>query len=142
MKRIVKALLLTACIFGGLYFWLIFPLDWQTVSSKKAPEGGWVVYHLRSMSEAGEAPYGDHIVLAPSYWPLGQHYGEVVFAGYCGNGPEFRWLDKHQLRIECEAVKVMKRMEGFKDVHIQYGIVEETPHNQANSADAKSRAAD
>ena len=117
-------------IIGGLYFWLIFPLDWQTVDRKKAPEGGWVAYHLKSMSEAGEAPYGDHLVLAPSYWPFGQYYGEVIFAGYCGGRPEFRWLGKHQLRIECSAEKVMKRMDSYKDVHIQYEIVEETPPNR------------
>ena len=136
MKKIAKALLFAVCIFGGLYFWLIFPLDWQTVASKKSPEGGWVVYHLQSRSEAGEAPYGDHIVLAPSYWPLGQYYGEVVFAGYCGTHLEFQWLDKHQLRIECKAEKIMKRMESFKDVYIQYGIVEETPQNQALDSSA------
>jgi hypothetical protein len=131
LKRIVKVFLFAGCIFGGLYFWLLFPLDWQTVASKKAPEGSWVVYHLQSRSEAGEAPYGDSIVLAPSYWPLGQYYGEVVFAGYCGTGPEFRWLDKHQLRIEFKAEKIMKMMKSFKDVNIQYEISEETTHNQA-----------
>jgi hypothetical protein len=108
----------------------MFLLSWQTVASKKAPEGRWVAYHLQSVSEAGVAPYGDHLVLAPSYWPLGQYYGEVVFAGYCGGGPEFQWLDKHQLRIKCRAKKVMKRMAAFKEVNIRYEIVEEIPHNQ------------
>ena len=136
LKRIAKALLLVVCVFGGLYFWLIFPLAWQTVASKKAPEGSWVVYHLQSGSEAGEAPYGNHIVLAPSYWPLGQYYGEVVFAGYCVTGPEFRWLDKHQLRIEFKAEKIMKMIESFKDVNIQYKIGQETPHNQALDSSA------
>ncbi len=60
------------------------------------------------MSEVGEAPYGDHIVLAPSYWPLGQYYGKVVFAGHCGNGLVFLWLAEYQLLIECKAGKVMK----------------------------------
>ena len=67
MKRIAKVILLAALILGGLYSWLIFPLDWRTISSRKAPEGWWVAYHLKSMSEAGEAPYGDHLILAPSY---------------------------------------------------------------------------
>jgi hypothetical protein len=123
--------LLVALILGGLYLWLVSPLDWKTVASKNAPEGGWIAYHMDSRSEAGEAPYGDHIVLASRYWPLGQYYGEVVFAGYCADGPEFRWLDKHQLRIECKTAKVMKRMGAYKDVHIQYEIHEETPHNTA-----------
>lgn len=131
MKLIAKGFLLAALIVGGLYFWFLFPLDWETVDSKKDPEGGWVAYYLQSKSEAGEAPYGDHLILAPSYWPLGQYYGEVVFAGYCDGGPEFRWLDKHQLLIDCKSAKVMKKMNTFKEVLIQYEIVGGTPHSRA-----------
>lgn len=118
-------------IFGGLYFWLILPLNWQTISGKKHPEGVWVAYHIQSMSEAGEAPYGDHLVLAQSYWPLGQYYGEVVFAGYCTGGLQYRWLDAHQLHIECNAERVLKRIDAFEGVRIQYDIVKKTLHNNA-----------
>jgi hypothetical protein len=83
------------------------------------------------MSEAGDAPYGDHIVLAPSFWPLGQYYGEVVFAGYCPGGPEFRWLDEYHLKVTYQAGNVVKRTDTFGDIRIQYEIVEETPYQQA-----------
>ena len=83
------------------------------------------------MSEAGDAPYGDHLVLTKSYWPFGQYYGKVIFAGYCGGRPEIRWLEKHHLKVACRAEKVIKRLGAFKEVEIQYEIVEETPHNNA-----------
>jgi hypothetical protein len=107
----------------GLYFWLVFPLKWETKSYKKAPDGEVVAYHLQSRSEAGDAPYGDHIILARNYWPLGQYYGETVFAAYCTDAPKYRWLNSHLLQIECETEKVMKKMEVLNDVHIQYNNV-------------------
>jgi hypothetical protein len=109
----------------GLYFWLVFPLYWETKSYKKAPDGEMVAYHLQSRSEAGDAPYGDHIILARYYWPLGQYYGETGFAAYCTGGPKYRWLNSHLLQIECETEKVMKKMEVLNDVHIQYKGVKE-----------------
>ena len=101
------------------------------MSSKEAPGGKWVAYHLLSGSEAGEAPYGDHIVVASSYWPLGQYYGEVVFAGYCGNSLEYQWLDTHQLQIDCVVEKVTKKLDTFKEVQIEYQIVDEASHNKS-----------
>ncbi len=130
LKRVFTALLLISFILSGLYLWLILPLNWQTVSSKETPGGKWIAYHLQSGSEAGEAPYGDHIVLASSYWPLGQYYGEVVFAGYCGNSLGYQWLDTHQLQLDCVGEKVMKRPDTFKGVQIKYQIVDKAPHNK------------
>jgi len=90
------------------------------MSYKKSPGGDVVAYHLQSKSEAGYAPYGDHIILAQNYWPLGQYYGKIVFAAYCTGGPKYRWLNSHLLQIECDTEKVIKTMEVFNDVHIQY----------------------
>ena len=62
LERITTAILVAAFMVSGLYFWFIFPLDWQILTSNKAPEGVLVAHHLQSTSEVGEAPYGDHIV--------------------------------------------------------------------------------
>lgn len=105
-------------ILTGLYFWLVFTLDWETKSYKKAPGGEVVAYHLQSKSEAGDAPYGDHTILARNFWPLGQYYEKTVFAAYCTGGPKYRWLNNHLLQIECETEKVIKKVEVFKGVHI------------------------
>lgn len=131
MKRIAKGLLVVALILAGLYIWLIFQLDWQNISSKKSPSGEMVAYYLMSTSEAGEAPYGDHLILAPGYWPLGQYYGEVFFAGYCTGGLQYRWIDEHQLYIVCNAEKVMKKIEIFKDIHIRYETTTTTLHSSS-----------
>ena len=82
-----------------------------------------VAYHLQSNSEAGDAPYGDHIILARNYWPLGQYYGETVFAAHCNDEPKYRWLNNNLLRIECETEKVMKKIEALDEIHIQYKVV-------------------
>ena len=60
----------------GLYFWLAFPLDWETISYRKSPDGEMVAYHLKSNSEAGDAPYGDHIILAEITGRLGNITGK------------------------------------------------------------------
>ena len=55
---------------------------------------------------------------------IGQYYGEVVFAAYCRNHPQLRWPDAQRLEIHCQAEKVTKSMDVFKDVHIQYVAAE------------------
>ena len=78
-----------------------------------------MAYYLKSGSEAGDAPYGDHIILVSNYWPFGQYYGETIFAAYCEGGPKYMWLSNQLLQIECKTEKVMKKMEAFDDVHIR-----------------------
>ena len=106
-----------------LYFWLVFPLDWETKSYKKSPDGKLLAYCLQSRSEAGDAPYGDHIILTSSYLPFGQYYGDTIFAAYCEGGHKYVWLNNQMLQIECNAEKVMKKVEVLDDVHIQYKII-------------------
>jgi len=127
LKPLVTTALLATLLLGTLFFWLISQLDWQTVASRQAPEGRWVATHLRSTSEAGDAPYGDHLVLAPAHWPLGQYYGEVVFAGYCTDGLAFSWVGAHQLRFVCATDKVMKMVDAYKEVRIQHANVSTAP---------------
>ena len=79
-----------------------------------------IAYYLKSTSESGDAPYGDHIILSRNYWPLGQYFGETVFAAYCNDGPKYRWLNNNMLQIECETEKVMKKIEVLDYIHIQY----------------------
>ena len=116
---------------GGLYVWLILPLDWTTESHAQSPDGRTTAYHLASSSEAGDAPYGDHIVLASSYLPFGQYYGQVVFAGYCVSGPKYVWKTERHFQIRCETNTVKKRIETFKEVQIEYQIIMRKPPNQA-----------
>jgi hypothetical protein len=82
-----------------------------------------VAYYLQSRSEAGGAPYGDHIILTSSYLPFGQYYRDTIFAAYCESGPKYMWLNNQMLQIECKAEKVMKKVEVLDDVHIQFKII-------------------
>lgn len=87
-------------------------------------------YHLRSNSESGEAPYGDHIVVARNYWPFGQYLGDTVFAADSIGGVKYRWLTNHLLLIEYETEKIVKQMEKVGDIHIQYKRI--TPNHNSN----------
>jgi hypothetical protein len=82
----------------GLYFRIVFSLDWETISLKKSPDSKIVAYYLESGSEAGAAPYGDHIILASNYLPFSQYYGDTSFAAYCEGGRTYMWLNNHMLK--------------------------------------------
>ena len=123
MVKIVKNILFIVFVMLGLSFWLVFPFSWETQSYKKSPDGEMRAYHLRSTSESGEAPYGDHIVLARNYWPFGQYLGDTVFAGYAVGVIKYRWLTSHLLLIECETEKIVKQIEKVNHIHIQYNLI-------------------
>ena len=106
----------------GLYVWLIFPLDWQTKAKYKSPEGDIVAYHLQSMSETGEAPYGDHIVIAPSWHLLGQYTRQPVFAGYCAKDLKVSWTSNEALLIECEVERVVTQLKQYGEITIIYKL--------------------
>ena len=79
--------------------------------------------YYKSKSEAGHAPYGDHLILEsknsfPVLFP-----GEVIFAGYCGGGVEFQWVGNEIIRIGCpqpgEIKTIFADFQGVKlNVHI------------------------
>ena len=129
MKKIAKTIVIVVFILIGLYFWLVFPLAWETQSYKKSPNGKMRAYHLRSTSESGKAPYGDHIVLARNYWPFGQYIGDTVFAAYPIGAIKYRWIANHLLLIECETEKIVKQIDTVKDIHIQYKLINSN-HNK------------
>lgn len=107
---------------AGLFLWLALPLDWETVRSYRSPGGQWTAYHLRSRSEAGDAPYGDHVVLSPGNQPLGRFFGEVVFAAYCMDGAGIHWLADSVLQVQCRADRVVKRLPSLDGVTIRYRV--------------------
>ena len=123
MKKIAKTIVIVVFILIGLYFWLVFPLAWETQSHKKSPDGEIIAYHLRSTSESGQAPYGNHIVLTRNYWPFGQYFGDTVFAAYAIGEVKYRWLTNHLLLIECETEKIVKQIEKVNHIHIQYNLI-------------------
>ena len=57
----------------------VITLDWKEESRKKAPGGDLIAFPMQSRSEAGLAPYGDHMVLVPRYKLLGPYHNRVPF---------------------------------------------------------------
>jgi hypothetical protein len=66
MRSIYKKLLLFAflavVLLVAIEAWLWFTLDWREESNISSPDDSVRAFYMRSQSEAGEAPYGDHIV--------------------------------------------------------------------------------
>jgi hypothetical protein len=121
-KRIIIAAIILLGLIVSSYVWLIRPLDWEQISKKKSPEGTVTAFHMQSKSEAGSAPYGDHIILVPKYRLLGQYYTRPIFAGYCGKDFDYEWTAPNALLISCTTDKVMKKEDNSNGIRIEYKI--------------------
>lgn len=88
----------------ALYFYgsrAMYQIDWERMSSAKSPNGKYTVVYYRSNSEAGHAPYGDHLVIESWKSFPSAHSGETFFAGYCGNEFDFEWVGNEKIKISC-----------------------------------------
>lgn len=99
-----------------------FSVAWVKRAQATSPNGKMTAFYVKSGSEAGQAPYGDHIVLSPRYWPFGEFFGETVFAGYCNKSPRFEWISDNKLEIGCETKEVLKQLETFEGISIIYNF--------------------
>jgi hypothetical protein len=140
MKKRIIALLIISGLICIAYFWLVTTLDWKEESRKKSPEEDIAAFHMQSTSEAGLAPYGDHVVLVPRYKLLGQYYTSPVFAGYCGQEFDCQWIDRQTLEITCTAEKIIKQEISSIGISIKYKIVNKATHNNRLKNDAQKRA--
>jgi hypothetical protein len=123
MRTIHKKLLLFAflavVLLVGIVAGITITHDWHQESSISSPDGLYKAFHMRSRSEAGEAPYGDHIVLVPSWMILGQYFKSSVFAGYCG-GIQYKWNSNDTLCIKCDGTKIIKKLSNYGIFKIEY----------------------
>jgi len=140
-KRITIALLIVIGLTCGAYFWSVITLDWNEESRKKAPGGDIIAFHMQSRSEAGLAPYGDHIVLVPRYKLLGQYYTSPVFAGYCGQLLNYQWIDRQTLEITCTDEKIIRQEVSSNGISIKYIILNKAAHNNGLKSDARKTRA-
>ena len=100
-KRIILVICVIVISIAVGYEWLVAAVDWEERSMKKAPDGSVTAFYMQGMSDATLAPYGDHIVIVPPYKILGQYYVSPVFAGYCRDELEYKWIDRQTLQITC-----------------------------------------
>jgi hypothetical protein len=125
MRPIYKKYLLSAFVaiasLGVLSVWITTNIDWHEESSILSPDGSVRAFYMRSGSEAGDAPYGDHVVLVPSWMLLGQYFRTSVFAGYCNVGVQYGWHSNDTLCIKCDGTKIMKKLSKYGSINIEYG---------------------
>ncbi len=74
---------------------------------------------MQSKSEAGEAPYREHIIIAPSWMLFANYYKEPVYAGYCEE-LKYRWKSNDILVVEFKEGKLMKKTYKFNNINIEY----------------------
>ena len=82
----------------------LYRLDWEKMSSEKSPDGKYTIEYYRSKSEAGHAPYGDHLVIESWTSFPSPNSGETFFAGYCGNEFTFEWVGNDKIEISCPSL--------------------------------------
>lgn len=85
---------------GVVFAYAILTFDYKTVSIFDSPDNTLKVYHVKSMSEGGAAPYGTHLFISSWYQPFPYLYLEPFFAGYCIGNPDVRWSSAQALIIE------------------------------------------
>jgi len=124
-RKIIIALMIMIVLICGAYFLLVKTLDWKEESRKKAPGSNLIAFHMMSRSEAGPAPYGDHVMLVPRYELFGQYFISPVFAGYCGQTFEYQWIDRQTLEITCTDGKILKKESSSNGVNIKYKLLKE-----------------
>ena len=76
--------------------------SYELVATQRSPSGMLTIAAFRSVSEAGHAPYGDHLVLSPEPHIRRPSDGYVVFAGYCSNELRFSWTSDTEVVIQCD----------------------------------------
>ena len=131
MKRFIAISLVCLALLGGLYayHWALLRIYWHQISSEKAPDGSITAYELLSGNDGyGEAPYGHHIVLSSSIWPMAKYSEPRIFAGYCGP-LTYSWVNSRKLLVKCTLgpkSRVAKQVETYRGITIEYEISRST----------------
>jgi len=105
VKKNVTIILLSAIIALYALFRLLMvvlpSLDYEKQSSKTSPNGNSELTLFQSQSEAGHAPYGEHLVLHSTRKVLNPDKGHVIFAGYCESGLDYSWKSDKEIVVKC-----------------------------------------
>jgi hypothetical protein len=132
LKKILYVVFIGVIVALGLKVWLTIKLDWHQQSQAVSPDGNVIAFHMQSTSEAGVAPYGDHIMLVPSWMIFGQYFKAPIFAGYCENGGvHYHWTSKDSLSIKCNGTKILRKLSNYDSVKIEYDITSSEQYNKS-----------
>lgn len=96
-------------------------MDYDIASSKRSPNGNYIITEFDSMSEGAHAPYGQHLTV--SKMPVNTpDKGYVIFAGYC-NDLSYVWNSDTNITISCSGFdqeKVRSRAINAFGIKIKY----------------------
>jgi|GEM_PF-6270954 len=99
--------------------------SWIERSAVASPDGSQVAFVLRSGSEGGLAPYGDHVIVRPTGHFLRQYFAEPVFAAYCRGGAGVSWKTDTTLVIKCSAEKVVRQRAVHGPIQVEYASADQ-----------------
>ena len=102
-RRLALALVRVGVFFAAVLGLLFFLApSWDVEASSQSKNGSTVASILQSVSEAGLAPYGSHVVLTPSWRVWSRTMTEPIFAGYCVDRPGVIWNTDSSITISCK----------------------------------------
>ena len=97
-----------------------------------SPDGSIIAFYMKSTSEAGVAPYGDHIILVPSWMIFGQYFKAPIFAGYCEKGGvHYQWTSRNSLSVKCNGTKILRKIVNYDSVTIEYDLTTSEQHSKS-----------
>lgn len=110
---------------AALFAYVTLTFDYKTISIFNSPDYNLKVYHVKSMSEGGAAPYGTHLFISSWYQPFPYLYLEPFFAGYCIGNPDVRWESAKALTIEInvkDKKSIIVQKSSYRSLKISYQI--------------------
>jgi hypothetical protein len=131
LKKLLYIIILGVVVVLGLKVWLTIKFDWHQESKAVSPDGSVIAFYMQSMSEAGVAPYGDHIILVPSWMVFGQYFRDPIFAGYCNNRVYYQWTSKDSFSIKCNGTKILRKLSNYDSIKIEYDSTSSEQHNRS-----------
>jgi len=110
VNKIVRVFLLIVLLIPISLFGLIFFIDtvsWNERSTQLSPDNEWGLYHYHYGSDSNQhAPYGDYVILHKESLRFEKSRdGHVIFAGYCHNALDFKWVTNNHIQIICSSSK-------------------------------------
>lgn len=113
MKKAIFKVLVVFILIAMSLFGLMFAVEmlaWEEKSVQISPDKDWELYHYRYISDINRhAPYGDYLILyRESLRFKNPKEGYVIFAGYCSDALDFKWVTNNHIQIFCRSAKEPK----------------------------------
>lgn len=93
----------------AISMWLVISLGAEFIqhtyytekSHASSPNNEFTVFEFHSVSESGQAPYGDYLLISKKLHINDPENAMVVFAGYCRNQLKYSWASNAKIEFSC-----------------------------------------